>query len=261
MERKFILGEKKGVIAKDGKTDYAYIAGNIAPAYDEDVEYLSRRMLSIFTESKEFPLVFACYDRITAASGDFRKSVLLHADNEPKIDGNKVTLTNGGGKLVASYLSDSELDLTSIGGENNNRVINGKQIPINGFRGDWHTLWGRVEVSPKLGNKTDDVLSVMFVTDEENDNALEVTKLSTDKILGATVMNNALLFIKKLVCPDSSYEIEVDGEGDMTYYVSGLSEGKWKVKAGKKSLTVTVGADEKFARFTAPCGKLVLKKA
>ena len=73
-------------------------------------------------------------------------------------------------------------------------------------------------------------------------------------------MNNALLFVKMLAYPGRSYEIEVAGEGDMTYYVSGLSEGKWKAKVGKKSLTVTVGEKERFARFTAPCGKLVLTK-
>ena len=245
---------------KDGVTEYAYIASNIAPAYDEDVEYLSRRMLSIFTDSEEFPLVFACFDRITA-NPEFKKSVLLHAENEPKIDGNRVTLTHGGGKLVASYLSDKELEIEPLGGEGRNRIINGKQCGVSSFRGDdWHTLWGRLEISPKTASLTDNILSVMYVTDEANENSLEVTKLEAFGILGARIMNNAILFIEKLACPDESYEIEVSGEGDLTYYVSGLSEGKWKIKAGKKSLTVKVNADERFARFTAPAGKLTISK-
>ena len=105
---------------------------------------------------------------------------------------------------------------------------------------------------------TDDILSVMYVTDEENESPLEVTKLSDDGILGATVMNNALLYIQKLPCPNKRYEIEVTGEGDMTYYVSGLSTGKWNAKVGGKSINLTVKPDERFARFTAPAGKLVL---
>lgn len=244
---------------KDGRTEYAYIASNIAPAYDEDVEYISRRMLSIFTDSKEFPMIFACYDRISAASASFRKAVLLQAEEEPKIEGNRVILTHGGGKLVANYLSDSELGIEPLGGENQNRMINGKQCGISNFRGDgWRSLWGRIEVVPKVGNMTDDILSVMYVTDEENENPLEVTKLSDDGILGATVMNNALLYIQKLPCPNKRYEIEVTGEGDMTYYVSGLSAGKWNAKVGGKSINLTVKPDERFARFTAPAGKLVL---
>ncbi len=247
---------------KDGKTEYAYIASNIAPAYDEDVEYLSRRMLSIFTESKDFPMIFACYDRISAANPSFRKAVLLHAEEEPTVEGNSVTLTHGGGKLVASYFSDGEFDIEPLGGPDRNRMINGKQCGVSKFRGDgWHALWGRVEVVPREGNLTDDVLSVMYVTDEENEKHLEIEKLSDYGILGATVMNNALLFIKNVACPLDSYEIDVPGEGDLTYYVSGLSEGKWRVKVGKKSLTVNVKADEKFARFTAPAGKLVIKRA
>ena len=264
LSEKYHVGDAEGAsyALKDGKTDYAYIAGNIAPAYDGDVEYLSRRMLSIFTETKEFPLIFACYDRITAISGDFKKSVLLHADHEPKIDGNRVTLTNGGGKLVANYLSDSKLQVTSIGGENNNRVINGKQVPVNYWRGGvWHTLWGRVEVSPELGNKTDDVLAVMLATDAENEFAHEVKKFSTDKILGATVMNNALIFIKDISCPEDIYEISVCGDGEMTYYISGLSAGKWTAEASGKTVELNVSEEERFARFKLPFGKLTLKKS
>ena len=246
---------------EDGKADYAYLASNIAPAYDEDVDYLSRRMLSIFPESKEFPLIFACYDRIMASRPEFRKTVLLHADNEPEIDGARVTLKNGGGKLVATYLSDREFDIEPLGGEGKSRMINGKQCPLADFRGDgWYVPWGRVEISPKEGSKTDDMLAVMYVTDEENEKALEVNKLSGDGIIGATVMNNAFIFIKMLAYPQRSYEVEVAGDGDMTYYVSGLSEGKWRLKVGKKSQTVKVTAEERFARFTAPAGKATITK-
>lgn len=100
----------------------------------------------------------------------------------------------------------------------------------------------------------------MFVTDAENDNALEVTKLSTDKILGATVMNNALLFIKDISCPDTAYEISVSGEGDMTYYVSRLTQGRWTAKVAGKTVELNVSEEERFARFTLPAGNLTLKK-
>ena len=76
------------------------------------------------------------------------------------------------------------------------------------------------------------------MSNEENEKTLEVKQLSAHDILGATVMNNALLFIKMLPYPDRLYEIDVEGEGDMTYYVSGLSEGKWSAKVAGKSLRV-----------------------
>ena len=218
-------------------------------------------MLSIFPDSKEFPLIFACYDRIMAASPSFKKTVLLHADNEPTVNGNTVTLTNGGGKLVATYFSDNELEIEAIGGEGRNRMMNGTQVPLDKFRGEgWYTPWGRLEICPKIGRRNDDVLAVMYVADEENEKTLEVTNVSTFGIVGATVMNNALLFIKSIVYPDRIYEINVPGEGEMTYYVSGLSAGKWKARVGKKSLTINVKADERFARFTAPAGNLTLSK-
>ena len=259
---RFRVAEPEGASysVKDGKTEYAYIASNIAPAYDGDVDYLSRRMLSVFTECEDFPLIFACYDRIMA-NPSFKKAVLLHAEEEPTIDGNRVTLTHGGGKLVASYFSDDAFEIEPLGGDNRNRIINGKQCGVSSFRGDgWRALWGRVEILPKSGKRAENILSVMYVTGEENEKSLEVEKLSGCGILGAKVMNKALLFIDKLPCPDSSYETEVAGEGELTYYVSGLSEGKWKVKVGKKNLTVKVSADERFARFAAPAGYLTFTK-
>ena len=53
-------------------------------------------------------------------------------------------------------------------------------------------------------------------------------------------------------------DLDIPGEGDLTYYVSGLSDGKWQVNAGKKSLTIKVKPEERFASFKAPAGKLTL---
>ncbi len=246
----------------DGKhADFAYIASNIAPAYDEDVEYLSRRMLSVFTDSKEFPLIFATYDRITAADASFRKAVLLHADNEPTVEGNRVTLVNGDGKLVASYFSDGDFSIEKLGGINQNRMINGKQCGISTvLRGDdWTALWGRVEVVPRAGSKTDDVLAVMYVTDKDNENALSVTKLSGEGVIGALAADRAMLFVKDMD-GSASLSIDVDAAGEITYYISGLSVGEWSASVGGRSIKLSVSEAKRFASFTAPAGKLALTK-
>ena len=101
----------------------------------------------------------------------------------------------------------------------------------------------------------------MLATDAENENTLEVKQISTDGILGATVMNNVLIFIKNLPSPDNAYKVSVDGEGDMTYYVSGLSAGKWTAEVCGKTVELNVSEEERFARFTLPAGTLTLKKS
>ena len=249
----------KFALKDDGvSTDYAYIATNIAPAYDTEnqVSYLSRRMLSVFTECEEFPLVFATFDRISAVGAHAKKSLLLHTINEPTLNGHTAIAEIEGGRLTASYLSDSELELEKIGGPGKTFWVNGKQCHTNNMaEGD---VWGRVEVSPKLGNLTDDILSLMYVSDAGNEKALETKMLSTPEILGATVMNYALIFVRDIAsCPDT---ITVETDGADTFFVSGLSAGEWTATAGGVSTTVTVGEDELFAKLTLGKGTVTLSK-
>ncbi len=254
------IGIPEGVkfaLKDDGvSTDYAYIATNIAPAYDMEngVSYLSRRMLSVFTDSKEFPLLFVTFDRISAIGEHAKKTLLLHTINEPTLDGNTAIAEVEGGRLTATYISDSELEVTKIGGPGKTFWVNGKQCHTNNMaEGD---VWGRAEISPKLGNLTDDILSVMYVSDAGNEKRLEVEKISTPLLLGASLLDNTLLFVRDIAsCPDT---IETDVKA--TVFVSGLSAGEWTASAGGKSETVTVGESERFAKFNLAEGKLTLSK-
>ncbi|MBR2965661.1 MAG: hypothetical protein IKC34_03830, partial [Clostridia bacterium] len=62
-------------------------------------------------------------------------------------------------------------------------------------------------------------------------------------------------------CPEDIYEISVCGDGEMTYYISGLSAGKWTAEASGKTVELNVSEEERFARFKLPFGKLTLKKS
>ena len=210
-------------------------------------------MLSVFPDSKEFPLIFATFDRITAVGAHAKKSLLLHTVYEPTLDGNTAIAEVEGGRLTATYISDSALELDKIGGEGKTYWINGRQCHVKDKSdGD---IWGRVEVSPKLGNLTDDILSLMYVSDAGNESRLEIKEISAPEMLGAIVMNRALIFIRDIdACPTA---LEIDAEGADTLFVSGLKAGKWTAANGNKTETVTVGEDEKFAKFSIG-GKITL---
>ena len=119
-------------------------------------------------------------------------------------------------------------------------------------------IWGRVEVCPELGNLRDDVLSLMYVKDIGDEDAPAITEIKTKDVLGAELLDYALLFVRDFrSCPA---EITVDVKSAKTYMVSGLSEGKWTASVDGKSIELDVTADEHFARFELPAGKLTLKK-
>ena len=119
-------------------------------------------------------------------------------------------------------------------------------------------MWGRVEVCPELGNLRDDVLSVMYVKDLDDEDSLEISEIKTDDILGAEIMDYALLFVRDLrSCPST---LTVETKTASTYMISGLSEGKWSAEADGRKIDFEVSGDERFARINLPCGKITIIK-
>ena len=141
----------------------------------------------------------------------------------------------------STYISPSELNLEYIGG------------------GDDPDMWGRVEVTPRLGSLRDDVLSVMYVRDKGDEDELAIREIKSDDLLGAEISGYALLFLRDLRdCPN---RVEAETESATTYMISGLSAGEWTASVGDSSVSFTVTEAERFARIDLPAGKLTLTKA
>ncbi len=256
--------------AERTKADYAYIAGDITKSYTADtVSSITRSMLTVYNESTDFPMYFFVFDSIEATDASFKKTFLLHAigTNEPRIEGNVVTLVNGEGKLVSHTLTDGAT-IEAVGGiaydengkydvENSrNYLINGHQIiPLDGGNDG---NWGRVEVSVS-GEKKSTFMHAMYVTDKDGTTAApSVEKIAADGIEGAIIGNIAAVFRDSTKRALESVSFATLGEGELKYYVAGLFEGSWKLTVdGKNHGTVTAG-EGGMAVFTAPRGEVVL---
>ena len=115
-----------------GNPKYAYIAGDITPAYRSVsttyAKKVERRMLSVFnTRNPDAPLYFFVYDRVKTGSSSYQVAFLLQTAAEPTIEGNTVTVNSGGrytdGKLVLQNV---------IGAGSYNKVENEKIYNANG---------------------------------------------------------------------------------------------------------------------------------
>ncbi|MBR4334961.1 MAG: heparinase II/III family protein, partial [Clostridia bacterium] len=138
---------------KETQPTYAYIAGNITPAYDSSsITEVTRRMLTVYdTKNANVPLFFFVFDNITTSSTSTKKTFLLHVPTEPTILGNTVTVTKAGARLTLQSVIGGD-SITKVGGTNNNYNVNGTQInPTNNGNDGF---WGRVEISPNTGSKT-----------------------------------------------------------------------------------------------------------
>jgi len=254
---------------KDGKYLYSYLAGDMTNAYDaETVDEVTRYMLAAVTDNAENPLVFMSFDRITSDDASFRKSALIHVQEEPTVTADGFVIAsntkngNSGKMVVQSVMTDTEFTL--IGGEgkeywlydrnaDTNDTVNADAIAEYG--------WGRIEISPAEAAKTDYLLTAIYVTDAKNSAApIRAKDISTGKLAGASLLGCAMLFPKeeKLLTEEASFTLS--GEGSLKCFVAGVSAGRWTVVSGEQEmLTADVAEGTNLLTFTAPAGTYTVK--
>ena len=252
---KYNIAKVTGVLNKAG--EYSYLAGDITKAYNKDtVDYVGRRMLTVFTDDEKAPMLFFVFDSITAKDESFKKSFLLHTVKEPAISGTPTdksftvtpdengkmtaTVVNGDGALVLQNVYGGDY-MHKIGGEgfacwvgNENEFdgteASGIDCPQGTF-GDLHyRIWGRVEVTTR-GERKSDMLNVMYVTDSGDIKNMPATLVTdTEKaFLGATIGDTCAMFARSESPSKSALTFTASGEGTVRYFISGLCEGAWSV--------------------------------
>ena len=273
-----VIGNRHGYLDADKtKPLYAYINGNITNAYHQDtVDHVGRRMLTVYTQNEDVPMVFFVYDAITSDSANYKKTFLLHipSSSAPTINKTNKTVTteNGDGRLVLTCLTNSAT-ITGVGGKNNNYSTNGKQNTVAYETG----AWGRVEIS-QTGAKSHKFLNSIYVTDKGNTTYYEttpITNVSKNKISAGDVeggvFNKSIVavFAKKNIVSSSSYlsndiSFTAEGNSNMSYYVDGMAAGTWQItvknSAGKTVSTQKATASNGLLTFNAPGGTVTLTK-
>ena len=256
----------KAYEVKNDSLGYVYLAGDMTRAYDgESVDEVTRHMISVMTDDKDIPMVFATFDRISAKDKSFKKTVLLHSMTPPVLtDNGFIVISNtkngNNGRLVAQSLL-TDMTATVFGnGDGSEYTINGKSYKPDSY--DPSDPDYRIELCPKNEAFTDYFLTLMYVTDASNNaTPIRATEIKTDKLLGASILGQVLLFAEDPDILSCSLSFTTKGEGELHYYVAGVSDGEWAVEAnGKAVTTATVKENEGILTFSAPAGNIILKK-
>lgn len=264
------------VYAHDENPDCVYIAGDITNAYGKKVKKVLRRMAFIPVNEGRIHAVFAVSDKVVSSNPDFKKTFMLHCQEEPQIISGKTVIRRTGspesyhgmlldydGMLVNQTLLPKNIKVELLGGEGREFLINGKNypIPIQGkLRASAETGWGRIEISPAEAAETDEFFNVMLVCDN-GEMIEESAKLcETDEMIGAFVCSEAVFFPRDEWLSVSELEI-ASPENDKTwnYHISGLREGKWSVTFGGQEIyETTVNESSGTLNFSAPAGQIRL---
>ena len=269
-----VTGRQHGYVNGDTtKPLYAYIAGDITEAYSsQTVNYVGRRMLTVYTGDAAYPMVFFVYDDISSTQASYQKRFLLQISSKsaPTIDESAQTVIteNGNGRLVLTCLSDN-VKLTGLGGRNSgsydatqsqNYLINGIQcVPKSKTADDGH--WGRVEIEWTKSSTDAKFMNVLYVTDKGNTKMAAVTAVASENGLTGGTFNNkiAALFATSRTEAKTKLSCKTYGSSSMDYYVSGLAAGKWRVTVDGNVIGTFKATEEGgLLTFTAPAGVITI---
>ncbi len=248
------------------KPRYAYIAGDLTPAYDETgkVNEYNRRMLAVFdTNNDNVPLFFFVYDNLSATNDNYQKTFLLHVPNEPSVNGRKMSVVNDhGGKLVlqnvfgsntivkdglggVSYYLNDEGEQVYDPLASRNYVVNGSQVAIADTHYD--EFWGRIEIR----TTSNEILNTMYVCDQTYTTNLTATSISNSTVKGAILGDVAAVFVSSSTLKSTAFSFNPGSSGTKTFYVSGVKSGTWTVKRNGTVIHETVTASGGLLVFDA----------
>ncbi len=261
---------------KDGASDYAYLAGNIAKAYDkETVNYLERRMLTVFTGDEKYPMLFFTFDTVDATDPSFEKTYIIHTVKEPEIDEESLSadIREGDGRMYVTSLFGAER-LEKIGGvgkaywindycDTDGNYVEGKNLVDFRTPSDrGNVLWGRIQYRSDKTESVTQMLTAMFVTDAENSETPPFERFETEEAYGAQWGGICAVFLKSRERFGKAFSFKAEGTAKARCYITGIKEGEWQVLSGGKQIAnISVTKDGGFARFDAPAGEITLLPA
>lgn len=254
--------------------DYSYLAGDITQAYlapspyPAKVSQVTRAFVFLNLKSAQHPAALVVFDRITARKPEFKKSWLLHSNQEPSVHEGVTTIeeTRDGfnGRLVNHTLfpQAENCEITAVGGPGREFWVEGRNYP-QGYDepreydpGAW-----RLEVSPKAPATTDLFLNVMQAMDAMGGSEpLAPHLLDQGEMVGALLADRVVFFRRTTARRDEAAGINLPNSNeDWKCLVTDLAAGRWSVE-GPKNFELDVTEEGGCLYFRGPSGQYTLAR-
>lgn len=250
---------------------YSYIKTDITNAYCEKMKNYERTMLFFNFFDDVYPGALIVLDKVESSNPEFKKTWLLHSQEEPEIIGNsqiiKRTEFGYNGRLINNTLlpQAEDLNVEKIGGEGKEYWVDGKNATaVTVIKGDESGKW-RIEVSPKTKKDKDYFLNVIQVSDNNDTiNPLLVKQYENESHYGVQIKDRVAYLSKEEEQTYNDVKVHIEGEGKEEYkwVVDGLRYGRWKItdNSGNTVAYSDVTKEGGIAYFEAPAGYYTLKR-
>lgn len=242
--------------------EYSYLEGDITAGYKpERVKDYTRSYMFLNLFDDEIPGAFIVFDRIKSADPALEKAWLLHSMEEPKVDGNIITIDNtslhNNGRLTNTILAPSDFKVEKVGGPgkefwDGTANLEIYRQPIGDEAGDW-----RVEIHTEGKREQDYFLNVIQASDaDDNIKHHEVTSNEQGEFVAVFVADRAVFMKKDRGSVYRDFTVTAEGEGDISYIITNLAEGRWTVKDADGNVVYAedVSGEHTVLRFRAKAG-------
>ena len=263
-------------IAPGLEPDYTYlkgdmtaaynVPGNISKTYPDKAGMVRRSFVFLNHHSDRVPATMIVLDKVVSTQSNFKKTWLLHTEDEPEINGNITSArrTDSGRNVM--------LQTTVLLPERGNQQIQkiggpGKEFWVDGRNWGTKTYTDigqcRVELSPGENTLSDNFLNVIQVMDAEPaPKPLPIQKVFSDKndYVAVTVGNRMVVQNLLLEKGAKSFGWTIGDKGKLyDVLVTDLKKGIWVVKIASATKRVLVISEKGTAYFRSNGGKFELK--
>jgi len=274
----FAAGKSSEILAEEiaagYQPDYTYFKGDLTNAYNvpkfigiypPKAETVRRSFVFLNHKSNDIPGTLIVLDKVVSTNPSFKKTWLLHTQNEPKIEKNTITAvnTNNGrnGKLVTTVLLPEikNQDIQKVGGAGKEYWSDGK---------NWGTVtqedagcW-RIELSPVNPSLSDNFLNVIQAMDADRTTEKQVVeKVLSENNEYVAVMIKDRIVAEQLALGKNMNQISFTlGNHGTTYkiLVTDLKAGKWKASSADGIQHFNVTETAGTLHFEAKGGKFLI---
>jgi heparin/heparan-sulfate lyase len=242
---------------------YTYLRGDLTKAYGPKLTAAERSFVFLNLDGAVRAALLV-FDRVVSADPAFRKYWLVHSMEEPRIEGDSITLAPTGrgwsGKLVNRVLIPEKARIEAIGGPGKEFWVFGRHFAEKPRNDDAQTEIGdwRVEVSPSTAAAEDLFLNVMQVMDRASA-PLPVKRVDAERMSGAMISGITVLFPNRGGHVDGAVRFRSEGA---RFLATGLTEGTWQVWRDGAVVrpAVRVPGEEGTLWFEGPAGHYELRR-
>ena len=256
--------------------DYSYLKGDMTASYNvpknvadypAKVDTVRRSFVFLNFKNEDVPGALIVLDKITSTNASFKKTWLLHSQNEPNINGDEIgfeSIQNGrNGKLQNNVILPeiNNQQIEKIGGAGKEYWVDGKNwgTVTQEDAGQW-----RIELSPKQQALSDNFLNVIQVMDAKPaQNGFTISKSMATKGNYIAISIGNRIVAQQLSLEKNEDEIEFSiGKKNKMYNVliTDLKSGQWIVNAETFKESVTVNETSGTVYFKSKGGMFTLKK-